>query len=180
MLSTVSTQGLGESPRCGEPQVVDVSSYEETWADVEQVRYAAASEVSLLDRLHHARHHHRKISVTSGDARGVGYVHALTRRAIVLEESSGAQSWWALAALDVIAGLSDARGHGRLGPDGRWWRGARRLDVGTRTHVYRGASVPWVGADHLDVQWGGERVSVSWQALVWARSHDAWLYEDAE
>ena len=180
MLSTVSTQGLGESRCCGEPQVVDVSSYEETWADVEQVRYAAASEVSLLDRLHHARHHHRKISVASGDARAVGYVHALTRRAIVLEEPSGAQSWWALAALDIIAGLSDARGHGRLGPDGRWWRGARRLDVGTRTHVYRGASVPWVGADHLDVQWGGERVSVSWQALVWARSHDAWLYEDAE
>ena len=159
---------------------MDVSSCEETWADVEQVLHAAASEVSLVDRLHHARQHHRQVRVVGGDARAVGYVHALTRRAIILEESSGARSWWAFAALDAIAGLSDARGHGQLEPDGRWWRRARRLDVGTCTHVYRGALVPWVGADHVDLQSVGERVSVPWRAVVWARSHDAWLYEEAE
>lgn len=165
---------------CRKPGRVDVSSLEQTWAEVVQVHHAAAKEVTLLDRLHHARHHGLAISVVSGSQRSSGTVRELTHRGVVLAEAEGAQSWWAWAEVDAIVGLSHARGHGKVGPDGRWWRGVRRVDVGTRMDVMHGVAVTWVGADHLDLQWGARTLSVPWRAVLWARSRDAWLYEDQE
>jgi len=157
-----------------------VEQLDEIWTEVQQIHHASATEVSILDRFHLARRLGDQVTVCSGEEMGVGTVVEVSTRAVVLAESSGAQSWWSYDGMDCVHDLTRARSHGRVVAQGRWWRSVRRVDVGFRGRRWVGARVQWVGADHVDLKWADGNVTIPWHCIHWARSHDAWLYEEAE